>query len=221
MIVISPHLDDALLSVYATITGHTEQSSRVVTVLAGEPPDWYWPTPFDSLCGFGSSRSAVRARQAEDLEANRRAMLCEPWHLPFRDGQYRIPPAWEELVEALHPYVGAMMAPLGLVHPDHLLVADACAAALNMHLEAAGASSFTLYADLPSAHLYPETIEPAVNRWRGQGWHLSGPTRLYLTNGEIGRKDEVLAAYASQRRLPELGIQNLNVETTWIATRAD
>lgn len=65
VLVISPHLDDALLSAYeiARRTG-----AEVWTVLAGDP-DEPITTWWDRLCGFSDSHSAMIARRAEDAAA--------------------------------------------------------------------------------------------------------------------------------------------------------
>lgn len=65
VLLISPHLDDALLSAYeiAHRTG-----AEVWTVLAGDP-DEPVTTWWDQLCGFPDSHTAMTARRAEDAAA--------------------------------------------------------------------------------------------------------------------------------------------------------
>lgn len=209
-LVISPHLDDAILSVGGTFRG-----GIIATVLAGLPPEWTWPSPFDNASGFSSSRAAVEARQAED-----RAACVEvdaaPLHLRYLDGQYGLPQEEEWIADALAELFWMhrqIAVPVGLAHPDHRLVARACRTALA----AVGRTKFVVYADLPSAHLWPGHVPGAVRGWERAGYTMEPVTWAV----SLAAKARAVEQYASQRRFPELAFENLTEERGWIARRTD
>ena len=121
LLIISPHLDDAVFSCANLLLENP--GAVVVTVFAGIPakrndvPDW------DRSCGFTSTRQAMLARRREDRLALR-LLGAEPHWLGFLDFQYReqaspgeIPLA---LLHVLQRYRPARVAvPLGLHHLDH------------------------------------------------------------------------------------------------------
>ena len=82
VVVISAHLDDAVLSCYAALS----QSVTVVTVFAGFPPPGtlgFW----DAGGGATDSRERIAERRSEDREALARCG-AELVHLDFHDVQY-------------------------------------------------------------------------------------------------------------------------------------
>jgi LmbE family N-acetylglucosaminyl deacetylase len=84
--VVSPHLDDAVLSLGAAIAARPEPV-RVVTVLAGDPLATAPAGPWDARCGFRTQGEATAARRHEDRRAC--ALVgAEPRWLAFGDDQY-------------------------------------------------------------------------------------------------------------------------------------
>ncbi len=154
-VVVSTHLDDAVLSCY----GMLSPSTVVVTVLAGLPPQGILGE-WDRLGGATDSRLRVSERREEDRCALRLSG-AEPVHLDFLDSQYvaaarTSAPSVEAIKSALRRYLGeapAVFAPSALSarerfrwrrrrHSDHALIR---AAVLAVRPDA------TLYADLPYA----------------------------------------------------------------------
>ncbi len=145
--ILSPHLDDAVLSCWHVLDGPGDVS--VVNVFAGVPaascdlPEW------DRVTGATNSSRRVIERQAEDAEAlslaGRRAV-----NLGFLDEQYRLEeqllgPLIDHVLAALVPG-STLYAPASLgEHPDHDLVR-----ALGLELHSRG-FAVRLYADLPHA----------------------------------------------------------------------
>jgi LmbE family N-acetylglucosaminyl deacetylase len=134
MIVISPHLDDAVFGCGALLAGHP--GSIVVTLFAGVPRGAEArTTEWDRRCGFADARQAIAARRAEDERAL--ALLgARPYWLDFGDSQYGCTPPVEALSaalrEALAPLASdATVLPLGLFHSDHLLAHAASLRALR------------------------------------------------------------------------------------------
>ena len=70
IIVISPHLDDAVFSCGNLIAA--SHAAMVVTVFAGEPAPAPGAPEWDLAAGFSSGAQAVRARRQEDGRALRR-----------------------------------------------------------------------------------------------------------------------------------------------------
>jgi LmbE family N-acetylglucosaminyl deacetylase len=147
-VVVSPHLDDAVLSAWLVL--HGQPGTRVVTCFAGDPPDsrvGVW----DTRTGVPGGPDAIRARRAED----RRALAHSgsvPVHLGLPDAQYRDGNDEEtaaRLVEELEPRLvdaEQVWLPAGLGgHVDHVLARQAGLAASD------GAVQRFLYADLPYA----------------------------------------------------------------------
>lgn len=208
-VAISPHLDDAVLSLGGVLDG-----TRVVTVLAGIPPVWPWPSPFDSASGFTRSDVAVATRRMEDRNALM-ALACEPVHLEHLDGQYRIDRDEGQLRTDIAKWMSfdGLAVPLGLVHPDHRYVAKTCReAAQFLELD----DPFLVYADLPGAVLEPGHVAGALRGWLRAGFHLEPCAPWPI---DLERKTRAVELYCSQRRFPELAFDNLTEEHGWIAHR--
>jgi LmbE family N-acetylglucosaminyl deacetylase len=89
IVVVSPHPDDAILSIGAFIAGSARRGARVtvLTVLAGNPRSRAPAGAWDSACGFSTAGDAARARREEDRRAC--ALVgAQPHWLPFGDEQY-------------------------------------------------------------------------------------------------------------------------------------
>lgn len=118
--VLSPHLDDAILSLGAAIA-NARSELAVVTVFAGDPDSALPAGEWDSQSGFRTAGEAARARREED------ALACadvgaRPVWLPFVDHQY--PPdddetVWNALERALEGADTVLVPAFPLTHPDH------------------------------------------------------------------------------------------------------
>src|SRR5213080_853986 len=89
VVVVSPHLDDAVLSLGAALARAARRGGAVtvLTVLAGDPASETPAGEWDSQAGFATAGEAARARREEDRRAC--ALLgVEPVWLPFSDHQY-------------------------------------------------------------------------------------------------------------------------------------
>jgi hypothetical protein len=151
-LLLSPHLDDAVLDCWSVLTGAGEV--RVVNVFAGVPA----PGPrghFERLAGARDSAAHVRRRIAEDTEALARAGRS-PVNLGFHALAHRRgrpEPSFARLDAALGAHVASAAcvyapAALGESHPDHELT-RCYALALARQL-----MPVRLYADLPYCAAY-------------------------------------------------------------------
>jgi LmbE family N-acetylglucosaminyl deacetylase len=144
--VVSPHLDDAVLSCWHVLEAHRPAS--VVNVFDGAPPAGGPAAWWDRTTGASDSAARMRERHRED----RAALACAGARargLGLLDGQYRPGPvAMPDLVDRLDaalPPDAVLHAPAGLDgHPDHVVVRDAA-----VRLTMAGPRTLVLYADLP------------------------------------------------------------------------
>ena len=85
-LVISPHLDDAVLGCGQWLAAHP--GCTVLTLFAGVPQDASRRlTDWDARSGFGSALEAVTARRREDERALGLLQARARW-LDFADGQY-------------------------------------------------------------------------------------------------------------------------------------
>ncbi|MDX6643079.1 MAG: hypothetical protein QOD76_1041 [Solirubrobacteraceae bacterium] len=148
--ILSPHPDDAVLSLWHLLTGPDDV--LVLNVFGGSPNghrgDGWW----DTLTRAADSVERVRERHAEDREALALAGRA-PENLGFLDGQYRhSEQPLEPLVDAIAaavPSDALLLAPAALdAHRDHQLV-RAAALALG-----ARGHRVALYADIPHANVY-------------------------------------------------------------------
>jgi LmbE family N-acetylglucosaminyl deacetylase len=147
VVVLSPHLDDAVLSAWTVISD--VRDVVIVNVFAGVPKSSSVPR-WDALAGASDSRAHVRARLDEDRAALALAGRSAIY-LPFLDEQYRdADPRPADLTAALgEAAAGAstLYAPAGIGrHADHLLVRDAA-----FDVSRSTGAPLSLYAELPYA----------------------------------------------------------------------
>jgi LmbE family N-acetylglucosaminyl deacetylase len=146
-VVLSPHLDDAVLSAWSTLR---EPGDLVVVNVCTRAPEPGTLSKWDRVFGTDDSAALVELRRAEDdaalAIAGRGAMS-----LDFLDGQYRDEPlSVGEVRSALEKAVSKaawLCAPAGIgAHPDHVTVREVA-------LEIGSESNIPLYlfADLPYA----------------------------------------------------------------------
>ena len=135
LLVISPHLDDAVFGCADAIVAYP--GAVVATVFAGEREACGEATPWDTASGFGPHDNAVACRRGEDRAALR-VLEAHPCWLPFLDRQYASPPSAEEIRQALDAALACVdpevvMLPLGLWHDDHRLTHDAAIPLVRAH----------------------------------------------------------------------------------------
>ncbi|MFN2616599.1 MAG: PIG-L deacetylase family protein [Thermoleophilaceae bacterium] len=145
--VLSPHLDDAVLSVWSVLAG---RGPTVVVNVCSGLPDGGRASRWDRVTGASDSREQMRGRIEEDQTALALSG-AEPAGLGLLDSQYRDggldPDAVRELALEAVPEVSALYAPAAIGgHPDHLAVRAAA-----FELAPRDGPPLTLYADQPYA----------------------------------------------------------------------
>ncbi|MFN2471267.1 MAG: PIG-L deacetylase family protein [Gaiellaceae bacterium] len=195
VVVLSPHLDDAVFSLGAAIASATVRGSAVtvLTVFAGDPdseqPAGYW----DARAGFRTAGEAARARRREDAHAVRLLGGSAEW-LAFGDSQYRTPGddarAREAVAERLRDAPVVLVPGFPLEHPDHAALARLLLA------EPLPTRRIGLYVEQPYGMWSEASPRPPAGA-RGS-W-------VSLRAGPVARARKVLACKAYRSQLPLLG----------------
>jgi hypothetical protein len=147
--ILSPHLDDAVLSCWDLLTQPGEV--QVINVFAGVPANTRDPAWWDRYTGASDSSERMRERRAEDQRAlslaGRAAVNLDFLDEQYRDAEQPLAALTAELAPLLE-HGTRIYAPAALSnHSDHALVR---AAAVQLR---AGGFAVSLYADLPHAAL--------------------------------------------------------------------
>jgi LmbE family N-acetylglucosaminyl deacetylase len=155
-VILSPHLDDAVLSCWHLLSGPGDV--RVINVFAGSPPLESGASWWDRSTGATDSVARMEERRAEDREAFAIAGRTAV-DLDFLDAQYEPrDQSLEQIVSRLRDLIGpdeVVYAPAALGdHADHEQVR---AAALEL---ASSGQPVRLYADHPHAvrHGWPAWV---------------------------------------------------------------
>jgi len=195
-LVVSPHLDDAVLGAGQWLSVHP--GAVVLTVFAGIPRAADMLTSWDRRSGFANAAEAVATRQAEDRAALS-VLGAEPLWLDHVDDQYGEPSRLETLVASLRTVLRRLaptniLMPLGLFHHDHVLAQRACLQAAH----AEGAVTLRAYEDAIYRSL-PGRLQETLVRLAHDGVRATPAAEQPTSNG-VTAKARALAAYASQRR---------------------
>jgi LmbE family N-acetylglucosaminyl deacetylase len=130
LVVVSPHLDDAVFSLGATLAEAARKKIAVInlTVFAGDPSSAALPSDWDRKTGFSSAGAAARARRAEDAAACALVGMSPVW-LPFLDhpygGDHRDidhTDVWSAVRAVLKRADLVLVPGFPLDHPDHAWV---------------------------------------------------------------------------------------------------
>jgi LmbE family N-acetylglucosaminyl deacetylase len=191
-LVVSAHLDDAVLSVGQVMAGRPNMT--VATVFAGRPTDRTVQTTYDANCGFANAGRAIEQRRREDRAALRSLKARARW-LRFCDDQYGEPAEEGAIVEALldvvaHVRPTLLLGPLGLSHPDHLTARRA-----YRRIVADTGIEAWIYEDMPYRVLFPEEVSEALAWWKEKGHR---PELGFVGTGPLERKKAALSRYRSQ-----------------------
>jgi LmbE family N-acetylglucosaminyl deacetylase len=214
--VVSPHLDDAVLSCAGLIAG--SPGTTVITVFAGFPPARDATTPaeflpgttvWDQSSGFVGGDDVVGLRRAEDRAALAHLGAVSQW-LDFIDSQYVVEPGESAGPAAIADGLGAALAdlrpatiafPLGLSHTDHERTHEACF--LLLQDSPALALNWVAFVDVPYRALHRAQADARLARLRELGYDLEP---LGFDLGEL--KAAALDEYPSQLKALAPSIAN-------------
>jgi LmbE family N-acetylglucosaminyl deacetylase len=197
IVVVSPHMDDAVLGTGQLLSAHP--GATVVTVFAGQPPEYPEPmTRWDQLAGFASGDDVIAARRDEDAKALTELDATPVW-LDHVEHQYLPREQWvqaEAVVDSLETAIRAVeptavVIPFGLANPDH----DVTHQAAMLVRERIPEPAWLCYEDHGYKHI------PGMLAWRVSKLFQSGvwptPTAPAVDPGQE-RKQAALAHYTSQ-----------------------
>jgi LmbE family N-acetylglucosaminyl deacetylase len=202
-VIVSPHQDDAVFSLWHVLAGDGDVS--VVNVFAGVPGPGrvgWW----DAETGAADAGERSRERRREDHAAlafaGRSSIDLDFVDAQYREGAQDAEPIAAAIAAAV-PGDALLLAPAGLgAHPDHQLARSA-ALALRARDRRVG-----LYADVPHAtrHGWPSWV---INGTRGDRDEASERWRADLADANLGLSEldarvHELDAVATERKLAAL-----------------
>jgi LmbE family N-acetylglucosaminyl deacetylase len=132
IVVVSPHLDDGVLSLGAAMASWARSGSHVelLTVLACDPASTAPAGGWDARAGFATEGESARGRREEDRRACEILGVTPAW-LPFGSVDYERHGGEEEVRAAVEEAVrgaGEVLLPGSpLTHPDHAWLAQVLA----------------------------------------------------------------------------------------------
>lgn len=209
--VLSPHLDDAVLSLGAAIHAAAAEGTRVriVTVLAGDPDSVEAPGDWDRRAGFRTAGEATRARRREDLVACS-LVGAEPVWLTFT---YHVPDALPDPDAAWKAIQGAVDDAAALLVPGFPLRNPAHSWLSNLVLERARAGvRVGLYLEQPyvswRSREEPEPLEAAAPPAAGAVWSV-------ILSARPHRRAKRAACRAYRSQLPLLRGRLRSLPVVW------
>jgi LmbE family N-acetylglucosaminyl deacetylase len=128
-VVLSPHLDDAILSLGCTISRSVRLGGEcsIVTIFAGDPDSVAPAGSYDRKCGFLSAGEAAAVRRKEDKKACS-ILGAKPVWLPFSNKQYDPFRDGDDVWASLEPHVETaeilLLPGFPLTHRDHAWVTE-------------------------------------------------------------------------------------------------
>jgi LmbE family N-acetylglucosaminyl deacetylase len=191
---ISPHLDDAIFSCGQLI--HARKGTMITTILAGFPPGEHagWSS---QTTGLSVAEDANLARREEDQRASRALGARTNWidipaqeYGPGASTSERLLRIEQSIVAAVSTTeVRSVFIPLGLTHPDHIIVSDAALRAVL----ASDVESY-VYMEMPYGQARPGRVRRRLRRI-GRQCNVD-PLESFV--GDLRRKSEAVNAYSSQ-----------------------
>lgn len=203
VVVLSPHLDDGVLSLGATMHTAARRGARVelLTVFGCDPGSEAQAGGWDRRAGHRTEGESARARREEDRRACAILDVVPVW-LPFGSVDYERHASDGEVVESVLAAVDGADAVLipgsPLTHPDHLWLVRALVAA---HLPA---GRIGWYAEQP--YTRRTGVEPTAPDWLAAELGETPPfERARASAGARLAKWRAIREYRSQ--LPLLGMR--------------
>jgi LmbE family N-acetylglucosaminyl deacetylase len=197
IVVVSPHMDDAVLGLAQLLGAHP--GATVVTVFAGAPDQYPDPmTWWDQLCGFAPGDDVIAARRDEDTKALAELGATPVW-LDHVEHQYLPREEWvraEDVVDSLEDAIRAadptaVFMPFGLANPDH----DETHKAARMVRERLPEPAWFCYEDHGYKHIPGMLAWRVAELFRARLWPTPAAPPV---DGDQERKQTAMAHYRSQ-----------------------
>jgi LmbE family N-acetylglucosaminyl deacetylase len=210
VVVVSPHLDDAVMSLGATMAAAARAGAKVevLTVFGDLPSSEAAAGPWDRDCGFLTEGQAASARRAEDRRACS-TVGAEPHWLNFGCEAYERRGSeddiWSAVVSVTEGADTVLIPGFPLAHPDHAFLSELLLRrGLNARRTALYVEQpyvFTLK-QTPGIGRVPAPLQPVVKG--SLTWTRVGPARTH-------RRTKVRAARSYQSQLRLLGLRNIGL----------
>jgi LmbE family N-acetylglucosaminyl deacetylase len=210
VVVVSPHLDDAVMSLGATIAWAVQAGAKldVLTVFAYIPASVAPAGPWDSSCGFATEGQAATIRREEDRQACRQ-LGAEPRWLNFGAEPYERRGSeddiWSAVQTATRDADLVLIPGFPLLHPDHSFLSE-----LLLRKGISGRRT-VLYAEQPYVYTHNDTPRgPAIAKalTRLMGAEISW-TRVRTERAH--RQDKLKAVRFYRSQLRHLGLRNIGL----------
>ncbi|MFA6460922.1 MAG: PIG-L family deacetylase [Candidatus Woesearchaeota archaeon] len=213
LIILSPHFDDAVLSVGSIISEH-HGPKYLLTFFSTPTITPQYLTHWDEMCGFTASVDAREIRTQENVNAAH-WLGAKVINMDYVDNQYelRSPLDNSTIVEAIVKDIekiiestnGAQVTIIGpsyfgegFTHPDHLLVSQAFVQVLTTACYAN--ATFYFYEDLPYTHKKFAEEEITLDKLltdHYQGLHLT-KREIFISPQGFNSHLEGIQSYPSQ-----------------------
>ena len=213
IIILSPHYDDAVLSLGGFLAKHTHPSV-VATFFTGEPA-LATSTPWDKQSGFSTSKEAIAARVKEN-NAALRMVGAEVKDFGYRDFQYRdhATSSEEQLEQDVAQDIQALIASYGdknvevyapslftsaITHPDHALLHRAFKDVYENYPKKN--ISFYSYEDYPYVQEFNKESKISLEKnLENDTGRIFDTQSIVLTSKNVHTKESSLEKYASQSK---------------------
>ena len=202
VVVVSPHLDDAIMSIGGLIIrmARAGQLVRILTVFAGLPAWVGPPSPWDAQRGLTIAADVFAARAAEDVGAAAR-LGVDGIRLPFLDAGYDTERDPDAIWAAMAPHLAdahlVLVPGVPLAHADHRFVAELTMARLD------DPACLGFYAEQPYC-LRPRYLRNFLTRAAAPGLLPAGMSVTWedirLGSSERRAKAQAIACYAGELR---------------------
>ncbi len=202
-VIISPHLDDAVLSCGEFMS--TYPGCTVMTVFAGAPERY--PVPqreWDRQSGFHDGDDVMQRRREEDRAALR-SLDASPIHLDFIEHTYNVgdrpvspevlAPEIESALREIDPTL--ILFPFGLANPDHDVTHQAMMQVRDAYRCGDGEPAWMVYEDCGYKHI-PGMLAWRVSQlFRAKHWPTPVCPRIDRAKS---RKADAIQCYPTQLR---------------------
>ena len=217
VLVISPHLDDAVFSCEALL--RWARDVTVFTVFSGDTKLGASLSEWDRLCGFSEGDDVMAHRRQEDMNALNLVGATALWgelseatlHSEALDEE-AVRRALIAAIDKVQPT--HIVFPLGLSHEDHLTVSQECLSVLSH----TAAEAFT-YAERPYSQRAPWAVRRRRTELTRLGWELES---VHLPRGHRRSHLEGIRCYQTQLRGLKISALRLGLypESYWKVSKA-
>jgi LmbE family N-acetylglucosaminyl deacetylase len=213
IIVLSPHYDDAVLSLGGLLAKHVHPA--VVATFFTALPTQATSTPWDARSGFSSSNDAIPARIQENTQALR-MLGAEIKDFGYQDYQYRqhASSTEAELQQEIAQDIQALVASYGdknvevyapsiflpdITHPDHALLHRAFKDVAEQYPKKN--ITFYYYEDYPYVQAFTKESNISLEKnLENDTGRIFDEIHISLSSEEVSQKQSSLEKYASQSK---------------------